>query len=431
MRFGVVALIYLAGTLLSMTGMAWASALFLWNDIFRPLAFARNDGAYPVAYFVTLVLGAAFVRHWMGGKMKPQGGVFLWAFGVMVGWLLVVTLMSPFKSVAFGNFVTYLKYLCPLLIIYCSTTTLKNLRLIVLSLTGSVATWGAQAGAHCLITGPNIEISIPGGQMEERNDFSCAMVGTIPILLYFALNYAGRFRFMVRMLFFLGAFLNLSGIILSLSRGASLGLGVSAIMYAVYVSKRKMRDTLLLALVLGVGLLMLPQTWWDRMHTIEIGTEQTEGSAKNRVNLMRGAINATKDYPIFGLGPGGWLEVGKDYTGGDDHNPHSIYLVLSSETGIPGLLIYLAVMGLTVFRLSGLMRRAHKSGDVEIARMGAAFIMSIFGLLAAMSFLNRPFNEYLWAWVCLAHALVEIANRRGRLGFSKLQSHPTGHSTRG
>jgi O-antigen ligase len=149
------------------------------------------------------------------------------------------------------------------------------------------------------------------------------------------------------------------------------------------------------------------------MNTIKVGAEQTEGSAKQRMTLLIGAYHASLDHPVFGLGPGGWLEVAEAYTG-DTHNPHNIYLVLSSETGIPGLLIYLIVVVFTAVRVSRVTRLALKRGDLEWARLGSALTTSIFGLLSAMTFLNRPFNEYLWGWMCIANALPAIYAREAR-----------------
>jgi len=407
MRWLAVLLIYAVGSVLSLTGMVWASALFLWNDIFQPLEFARNPGALPVAYIVSFILLFAFLQMWVRGKVRPLGGVFLYAVIGLIVWLLIVTMASPFRHVTVEGFITLLKYLIPLVIIYTSTQNLRELRILSFVLASSVGIWGAQAGLHCLITGPNIFMGIPGGQMTDRNDFACAMVGTVPVLIYFAFSYSWRYRLLVRVIFGLMVFLTICAIVLSLSRGASLGLGASALLYSVYVSKKKIRDTFILALIGAITLVSLPQSWWDRMNTIEVGSDQSEGSARSRMNLIHGAIRCTQDNPIFGVGPGGWLEVAMAYTN-DDHNPHSIYLVLSTETGLPGLGIFLLIMLITAWRVNKVIRLAVKRKQVEIARLGTAFLMAIIGLLAGMTFLNRPFNEYLWSWVCLANVLAEL-----------------------
>jgi putative inorganic carbon (hco3(-)) transporter len=388
-----------------------ASGLFLWNDIFQPLVFARHPGFFPSAYFVFGVLVFAFFTGWFRGIIKPRFGPYFFALTGVLTWILISTSVSPFQHVVWTEFVTLIKYLIPLLIIYMSVQSLRDLKILAATLSASVGVWGAHAGAHCLRNGVNTDLSIPGGQMMERNDFAAAIVGTIPILIFFALSYSGRFKMTIRIGIWGAVVLCLCAIFFSLSRGASLGLAFSTLLYLLYVSKKKMRDGFILASLAITTYFILPQDWHDRMATIELGAEQSEGSAKSRMNLMLGALRASVDHPIFGLGPGGWLEVAVAYCG-DDHNPHSIYMVLSSESGFVGLAIYLGIMFMTYWRLNKVIKIAMLRGDVEIFRLSAALIMSIFGLISAMTFLNRPFNEYLWAWMSMAHALAEIYLRK-------------------
>lgn len=413
MRYLVVLLAYAAGAGLALRGFVFAAALFLWNDIFQPLEFAKNPGALPVAQFVTAVLLGTFLLDWFRGRVRPRTGPFLYLFAGMILWIGVTTALSSFHQVAVEEFIIYLKYLIPLVLIHVALSSQQQIRILCAVLAGSVGIWAMQAGVHTLVSGPSPDIGIPGGQMGDRNDFAAAMVGTIPILFYFMLSYRWRFKLPVRIGCALAIFLTLSAIILSLSRGASIGLAAQLVLFVGYVSKKKIRDFILICLACGIALMLLPQSWWDRMSTINVGSEQTEGSAKQRMTLLIGAYHASVDHPVFGLGPGGWLEVAEAYTG-DNHNPHNIYLVLSSETGIPGLIIYLIVVIFTYLRVSRVIRLALKRGDLETARLGSALVTCIFGLLSAMTFLNRPFNEYLWAWVAIANALPAIYARESK-----------------
>lgn len=407
MRYLAVLLAYAAGAGLALRGFVFAAALFLWNDIFQPLEFAKNPGALPVAQFVTAVLLGAYLLDWFRGRLRPRVGPFMYLFCGMILWIGITTALSPFRQTALEQFIIYLKYLVPLVFIHTALADQRQVRILCAVLAASVGLWAMQAGAHTLVSGPSPDMGIPGGQMGDRNDFAAAMVGTVPILFYFMLSYRWRFRAAVRLGLALAIFLTLTAIILSLSRGASLGLAAQLVLFVGYVSKKKIRDTILIALACGVGIMLLPQSWWDRMETIKVGAEQTEGSAKQRMTLLIGAYHASLDHPLFGLGPGGWLEVAEAYTG-DNHNPHNIYLVLSSETGIPGLAIYLILVIFTYVRVSRVIGRALRRGDLEMARLGSALITCIFGLLSAMTFLNRPFNEYLWAWLSIANALPAI-----------------------
>jgi O-antigen ligase len=255
--------------------------------------------------------------------------------------------------------------------------------------------------------------------MTERNDLTAGAVGTIPILVYFAFSYAWRFRILVRAVCLVAAVLCVCVIFLSLSRGSSIGLFVSLFFYIFIVSRRKIRDFVLVGCFIALAFLLAPSVWYERMSTIEIGAEQKESSAMQRMEAMTGAFHATLDRPVFGWGPAGWLEVAPFYTS-MTANPHNIYLKVSSEVGITGLLIYLGIMVMTYVRLLRVVKPANRIGDKDTARLAIAQASCIIGLLSALTFLNAPFGEYLWTWICLANALPgvfrkELAAKRKRV----------------
>lgn len=407
LRLLLVGFCYAFGTYRAMFSTAFAACLFLWNDIFQPMSFARSHGLYPVAWYVLVVLVLSFAVNFLQGRIVPRFGVYFFAVGVMILWLLVSTVASPFPAAAWPEFIKYMKYLLPLLLIYCALQNPKEVELVAGALTASVGVWAAQAGAHCLVSGPNIDLAIPGGQMTERNDFTAAIVGTLPMLVYFAVEYRWRFKKAARIGIWLAAALSLAAIFFSLSRGASVGLAAMVMAYVLLVSRRKLRDLGIMAALAAVVLVSLPREWYERMGTIELGAEQKEGSAAERMMLMMGALRATTDNPVFGLGPDGWLQVVHIY-GDGEHNPHSIYLKLSSETGFTGLFIYLAVLFMTYWRCMAARKLAARRKDKRAERMATALITAIIGLLAAMTFLNYPFSEYLWAWICLANAFASL-----------------------
>lgn len=407
MRFGLILLIYLAGSGLGMLSISAASSLFLWNNIFQPLAFAKREGEFPVAYFVLVVLIVSYFVNLFRGKFRPIFGPYFWCVVVMVFWVFAATVASDYQKPAWAEFLRIIKYLLPLLCIYTAVNTTRDIRIIAGVLAGSVGIWAAQAGVHCLASGVSTDLGIPEGQLSDRNDFTAGIVGTLPILVYFARTYDWKFKLPARAVILLVIALGLIAIVYSNSRGASVGLALTLLVYVAFVSKNKFRDMLIGAVLIGGTLAILPASWWERMSTIEIGADQKEASAQQRFGLMMGALRATTDHPIFGLGPAGWFQV-LDVYGDGVHNPHSIYLKLSAETGFVGLGIFLGIMAFTFVRVKNRVDAARRAKDNPNMWLGMALVMNVIGLLAAMTFLNSPFHEYLWAWVGLCHAYAQV-----------------------
>jgi probable O-glycosylation ligase (exosortase A-associated) len=407
LRLALVGLCYLLGTVLSWRSAAYAAALFLWNDIFQPLGFAKHQGEYPVAWYVLAVLVAAYLVNLARGTFRPKLGLFFAVFMVLVAWIVISAAHSAFPEAAWLETLRLSKFVLPLILIYTSCNRMSDIRLIAAVMAGSVGVWAAQAGVHCLVSGVSIDLGIPDGEMSDRNDFTAAIVGTLPVLAYFLWEYRLRYPRIVKGIIALDIALALIAIAYSNSRGASVGLAITGLAFILFVSKHKFRDFALGAAFVGVAALLLPQSWYDRMHTIELGAEQKESSAQERWMLIQGAIRATTDNPVFGLGPDGWLQMVKVY-GDGIHNPHSIYLKVSSELGLPGLALYLGLMAITFFRVRSRIAKARRAKDAPGMRLGMALIMSVIGLLASMTFLNAPFNEYLWGWVCLCNAYAAL-----------------------
>lgn len=415
MRLILAGILYLFGSALALRSVTFAGCMFLWNDIFRPLDFAKMGGAYPTAQYVFAVLIAAYLLHWARGKFKPILGGYAFLLAGYILWILFTALVSPFRAEGIDQFVIYLKYLLPLLLIYSSIRTVQDVKYLVAILCVSVGIWGAYSGIHCLIKGPTTDLGIPGGQMAERNEFAAGIVSTIPMWIYYLFSYTWKFRVAVRSLCLVIAILSVIAVLLSLSRGASIGLFVSLLAYLGFVSKKKIRDGILALTVAGLGLLLAPEAWYARMQTIEIGTEQTEGSAMERMDSMHGALLATLDRPITGWGPDGWFKVAKFYSK-TENNPHSIYLKISSETGLVGLMFFLGLMLFTYFQVKSVVDLAGRHGDKDAGRLAMALATGLLGYLAASTFLNSPLHELLWSWITVANGFAVIYPRvlRGR-----------------
>lgn len=389
---------------MSLRGVAYASSLFLWNNIFQPIAWAR--GAFPAAQVVLAVLVGSYALNLAKGAFRPRSN-FMIQYGVLLfGWILIVTLVSPIPR-AVDGFIEILKYVLPLMMISTGLRTMQDVKLVTIVLTLSVGVWSAQAGVHGAVKGVTRDMAIPGGQMTDNNDFMAAAVSILPMLVYMAFSYKGKYRWMAKWGGLLMAALTLCAIVFSQSRGAALGLCGTGFLYVTLVSKRKVRDAVLGVAVTGVILLLLPDAFWDRMSTIRVGAEQTEGSAQQRMHMMISAYRAVLDHPLFGVGPECWGEVAFFYSG-YTFDPHNIWLKLTTEIGVPGLILYLGFIFLTIWKLYGVRGIAARMRDPESSNLATALIMVIIGFLLPSTFLSHPFSEWLWAWLAVASAFLAI-----------------------
>ncbi len=156
----------------------------------------------------------------------------------------------------------------------------------------------------------------------------------------------------------------LYAILLTGTRTAILGLAVMILVYLMR-SKPAQGVAILIACVIGMAVMLvsLPRTTLQRLSTIfesvdaqDQGSEATQ-STLSRLDIWKDAIDTTLEHPIFGIGPGQFIEYRfhhyQNLTGTNKaYIPtHQTFLEVSSETGIPGLVIYVTFIGLIYMRI--------------------------------------------------------------------------------
>ena len=142
------------------------------------------------------------------------------------------------------------------------------------------------------------------------------------------------------------------------SRGASLGLGAGTL-FLWLLQKRKLKASIIIVVLIGVGTLLAPRTYWDRLHTV--GHYEEDASAMGRLELWDIALKLIPEHPILGVGPDNF-ELYAPSTA------HDAYLQIASEVGLPALLVYIAALTTGLYS-SWLARRLSSRG-----RHGSSYI---------------------------------------------------------
>lgn len=174
----------------------------------------------------------------------------------------------------------------------------------------------------------------------------------------------------------------LNGIILTLSRGAFLGMlaGGSA---ALYLTPRVHRRLILVlgALALALFFRLANEEFWSRIDTITSEESERDTSAQSRVALIPAQWEMAKDYPL-GAGHRGNEVLSPQYipsqflTGGK-RSAHNTFMAVLVDQGFPGAFLLIILQGwviLTLLHLKSLDRQGlPPSLAVYRAALGTAF----------------------------------------------------------
>lgn len=216
----------------------------------------------------------------------------------------------------------------------------------------------------------------------------------------------------IRFLFFSTAVLALFVLYLSYSRSAWVGEAVALAIGVILIMTiwRESEVALLLVVVSVIGIIALPfvaKYVYDRFENSPIGT------ITQRLGQYQVALAILRDHPIFGVGPGNYMEAMKRYdTLWLDEIPvHNVMLWIANETGILGLGCYLTIL---ISGLKRLWRSFSQRRDLAGRVAMACFIALIAQFLDGMTeplFREPSVFAMFWIMMSLAVAIPNFPRR--------------------
>jgi O-antigen ligase len=261
---------------------------------------------------------------------------------------------------------------------------------------------------------------VVGGQMLlESNFLAAALIVPVALALVGALDRArGR---IARLLLAGAGTLCLAAIVLTMSRGAM--LGVALVAAVVTVARGQLVVPLVGALLAAPGLALVGPMFWERWTEAATLADRAAG----RLDILEVGWMVVRSRPLAGVGLGGFPLVYYDYLSeaagvAAKHAeavakamikyPHNIYLGSAAELGVVGL-------GLLGVALAVHLRGAFRGWRalVAVRHPAAPLALAVVAALAALALqgasLDILYRKYFWMTLGLA-ALVHL--RRPRPG---------------
>jgi O-antigen ligase len=139
------------------------------------------------------------------------------------------------------------------------------------------------------------------------------------------------------------------------------------------------------------------------------------------LNAWRAAYTSIRERPFDGLGYGSFEPSANNLmrrTPGVDLSnfrlrknglvAHSAYIGTLAELGIPGLLLFLGLLGSTAMAIRRAAMTAHRAGALSSARLSYALLISLLGWAVASLFLSSETFRPPWIVIGIALALPKL-----------------------
>ena len=339
----------------------------------------------PVAMIIGLVTMAAWAIS-KEPKKLPWTSISV-LIGLLWLWTCFTTATALVPAEAFVKWKEFSKIILMTFMTMMLMGSEKRLQALVWITTLSIGFFSIKGGLFTIATGGNYTVwGPPNSQITDNNSLALATLMILPLMRYLAVETSNKW---ISRGCNAGILLSLASVVGSQSRGALVGL---VAMGAVWWWKSKRR---LLYGVLGVaGLVvvapLIPQTWYDRMETIE--SYEEDASAMGRIEMWLFSINLANDRPIRGGGFGVYTD-GRLY---DKYNPgvtvrnvHSIYFEMLGTQGYVGFILFM-MLGIAGLTTGGwIKRRTRNVPELQREyRLANALQIGLIGYASAGAFLN-------------------------------------------
>jgi O-antigen ligase len=372
---------------------------------------------------VLSLIAAAFTL--LGGGLREA---FATRIGKLMGlftiWLIVCTAFSDWRGGSFEMLKeTWSKSFLVFIIVAGATTSTIQVRRMMIAI--GLGSAGAMVLAHVLHGSVEGRLSLPDGYLSNPNDF--AQVLLIGLCFFWVLTDAWKSS-LTRVVVGAVTLAFLYTIFETGSRGVL--LAVIGIAILVFLQASPMRKVILLVafVVVTSGMFALSPVARNRMATLfssddastlesASSEEMAVASAENRAMLLRESLTLTLRNPLFGVGPGVFessaaalsREQGRRGLWKQTHNS---YTQVSSETGIPGALLFLGAIG---YCITGLIRiRKQSRGQPQYGTIHAVatpLLVGFLGFALTSMFSSVAYQFYFSLLIGLCAAAIRAAEK--------------------
>jgi O-antigen ligase len=362
-------------------------------SIFRILAMVM---------IVILPLSGRFMLPW-----RTTPGTLLAAF---TAWIMMGIPFGIWKG---GAFMEFKDAWIPSLLVFAATGTLIG----TISHMRRIMYTNAISMILILVIYKRYAVLSPDGRLElaiptigNANDFALHILASLPFLIFTFLEKPNK---IVRMILLVSGAVALY---LVMQTGSRAGLlGVVTIMVAIFAMSsftNKLKMTVAGALLVVFFVVLAPDNATRRYRTI-FGGEDSLGEAtlstESRLSALKESLRQTIRRPVFGVGMGNFT-VAYAASTGMYLTSHNTYTQLSSETGIPGFVMYMGILVWCFRRVRTLARLpAHTPDEKSVRNMAYCLFLTLLVFCTVSLFGSNAYRFYIPLYVGMIVSLVRVS----------------------
>lgn len=254
---------------------------------------------------------------------------------------------------------------------------------------------------------------VGSGYFKNPNDMGCALATFFGISFYMVYADSGILFKRVKNKYFhiINTIFFIVGILVSGARLAAVGLAVSL----VYIwAKNKFRIKYLVigsVLVFAYIATLSP----DQLQRFQDMGSKKDKTAQERIINWKIGLQMMNDFPVFGVGPGNYVEA-KEYYYNEHKNlfvQHNIFLQASTELGYPGLFLLLLIFYSFYKKMFEIKKEIiAKDLTKSFYYLAQGLEVGTLGFMVSGFFITTLYYPFLWVNLMIAGALTNLIKRK-------------------
>lgn len=356
----------------------------------------------PFAQIVAIVLLVGLFFSKESKKIPMDGLLVTWL--AFLFWMTITTAFALSERNAMESYSITMKIQLLTFITMMCMTNQKRIDLLIMVICLSIGFYSIKGGIFTLLTGGQYRVyGPPNSFIAENNALALTTLMTLPLMYYL---YSVSSNKWIRRGWLLGFVTSGFSVLGSQSRGAF--VAILALAGHFWMQTRgKIISALAIVLFGMIAFSFMPQSWHDRMGTIQ--NYQEDESAMSRIAAWKYCIGVANER-ITG---GGFMSYNianyARYSGQHVQRAfvaHSIYFSVLGAHGWLGLIMFLAILFCTLWNLRKINQQT--KNEEHLRKYNVLSRMLTLSLIAYMSggaFLSLAYFDLPWHIIAIAYLL--------------------------
>jgi probable O-glycosylation ligase (exosortase A-associated) len=409
-----VALLILGGAAASLNGPFNALLFYLWNAYFRPESWVFSGWVASLQLSFGIGIGLLVLTLANVGKLRPRMTTQTVLMTVFFVQTFVSTLTSVSQDYSWLWWTEFAKVMIIGYLITLHVDSPNRVRTICLIIVVSLGMEAAKQGFAQLVLNPGGRNANEHPVLGDNNGVALGMFMLAPLLPALANTTTRRLEKWFWWFFCLAiVYRGIS----TYSRGGLLAAGAVGLVY-LWNSKRRIQAALIVCVTAGVVLSVMPQQFWNRMDTITAEEGEQDASVRGRLHFWAVALEMAGNKPLTGVGFNAFSRAYDSYDDtagafGFARAVHSSWFGVLAETGFPGLILLVSIVGRAFLACSRARKltRGRKTPEGEVINEFARALQStLIAYVVGGSFLNAHYSEMFWHFAWLTIAVESVAS---------------------